>query len=102
MFVPYLASGMKEADDFTRRRVDRTYVAPFPQIASNTCICEVVRVRTSAVLTADDVVNLVRGVCVVLMKQTILAAVSRSGSHKPPQCLAQIMAQDAVAPALWP
>jgi hypothetical protein len=72
---PALAPGVEESDQRSAPWVDRADVAPLPRVAPNAGIREVSGIRRSAVLTANNVVDLMRRIRIVFMKKAILATV---------------------------
>ena len=75
LVIPALAPRVEETHERPTPGIDRANVAPFPRIASNTGIREVAGIGRSAVLTTNDVVDLMRRVRIVFVKKAILTAI---------------------------
>ena len=73
--IPAVAPRVEEAHELSTQGIDRADVAPFPRIASNAGIREVAGIRRSAVLTTNDVVDLMRRIRIVFVKKAILTAI---------------------------
>jgi hypothetical protein len=73
--IPALAPRVEETDERATPGIDRANVAPLPRIASDAGIREVAGIRRSAVLTTDDVVDLMRRIRIVFVKKAILTAI---------------------------
>jgi hypothetical protein len=56
---------------FTRTTIKRANIATLPHIASKASVSEVVWIGQTSVLAADDVVDLMRIVGVVFMKEAV-------------------------------
>jgi hypothetical protein len=77
MIVPSVLPGIEQTDQFARRR-HGGYVRTFVSIADHACIRKVVRTRVTAMLSANDVIDLMRKGTVVLMKQAIFTSERRA------------------------
>ena len=73
--TPAVAPRVEETHEHAAQGIDRANVAPLPRVAPNAGIREVAGIRRSAVLTANDVVDLMRRIRIVFMKQAILTAI---------------------------
>lgn len=102
--IPALAPRVEETHERPTPGIDRANVAPFPRIASNTGIREVAGIRRSAVLTTNDVVDLMRRIRIVFVKKTILTAVRGAFCDESAQWLVYVSWQAVcvAVPALWP
>jgi len=85
MVIPALAPRVEEIHERPTPGIDRANVAPLPRIAPNAGIREVAGIRRSAVLTTDDVVDLVRRIRIVFVKKAILTAIRGAFRDEPAQ-----------------
>jgi hypothetical protein len=69
-----LVPRMEEPDERSAPGIDRANVATLPCVAPNAGIREVAGIRRSAVLTANDVVDLMRRIRIVFVEEAILTA----------------------------
>jgi len=101
--APALLPGMKERNQSPSDFVDGSQVTPLPSVAAYAGVCKIVWLRESAMFSADDVIELMRRIGVILMQQTILTAMSRALRHQMAKRLVDITGQkrDAGELALW-
>jgi hypothetical protein len=86
---------MKERNQSAGRFVKRPQIASLPGIATQTSVRQILHFGRPAVLSADDVVDLMREVCVVLMQQTILAAMGGALRYETAERLFDVTRQGA-------
>jgi hypothetical protein len=67
MILPALFPWMEQAHERAALVIERTHIASFPCIASDARIGQVAGFGPSFMFSADDVVYLVRRVCVIFM-----------------------------------
>jgi hypothetical protein len=85
MVIPAQAPPVEEIHERSAQGIDRANVAPLPRIASNAGIREVAGIRRSAVLTANDVVDLMGRIRIVFVKKAILTAIRGAFRDEPAQ-----------------
>jgi hypothetical protein len=90
---PKVLSRMEEAHKRTGLSVERTDIAPFPCVAPETGIGEVLGFRSPTMFATDDVVYLVSRVRIVFMKEAILTAIASAFCYESPQRLTYVTAQ---------
>lgn len=95
---------VKETNQLTSASVQRANVAALPNIASQSGIRQSVRNRCAAGLAADDVVDLMGRIGIVLVQQAILASIAGALGDELPQLVRNVTRQGACAgvPAPWP
>jgi hypothetical protein len=76
---------VEETDERATPGIDRANVAPLPRIASNAGVREVACIRRPAMLTANDVVDLMRRIRIVFVEKAILAAIRGAFRHESAQ-----------------
>ena len=101
---PALPARVEERNQGAGGVLKRTEIAPFPGIATHAGVREIIRFRSPAMLAADNVIDLVRGVRVLLMQKTILTAVGRSFRDQAAKRVVDItgQARGGAEPVLWP
>ena len=90
---PKVLSRMEEAHKRTGLSVERTDIAPFPCVAPETGIGEVLGFRSPTMFATDDVVYLVWRVRIVFLKGAILTAIASPFCDESPQRLTYVTAQ---------
>jgi hypothetical protein len=73
--IPAVAPRVEETHERSTQMIDRADVAPLPRVASNAGIGEVAGIRRSAALTANDVVDLMRRIRIVLVTKAMLTTI---------------------------
>jgi hypothetical protein len=76
MIRPPISPGMKQNLDLARHRVDSTEVWAFVQIAAMASECKIFDVITAAVLSGDNVFDLMRHRTMLLVKLAVFATIS--------------------------
>ena len=104
MVPPTVFPGIEDGNHRSRARVDRGNVTTLMPITNDTGIGEVFGGGRTAVLAADDVVNLVRETSVIFMDETELAAPPRPLGHFGSQFLVDIASHERGfgGPVPWP
>jgi hypothetical protein len=70
-----LPSRVKQGNEATRLRVDRRQIRAFEPVAQCACPRKVLNLRLATVFFGNDVVGFKRQVGIILVRQTILAAI---------------------------
>lgn len=99
--IPMLAPRVEQGDKSAALGINRTDIAC---IASKASIGKVAGIRLSTMLTADDVVNLMRRIRIAFVKEAILTSKARAFCDESTQRLVYVTGQTACvdAPALSP
>ena len=84
VFPPWVMSRMKQVLDTPGQKIYPTQVGALTQIAAMACQCEILDVICAAVLTGNDMLNMVQEFAVVLMEPTILTPLSGPLSNEAP------------------
>jgi len=102
--IPTLAPWVEEGHKRAGLSVNRTDVAPLPHITPKASIGKVAGIRLPAMLTADDVVNLMRRIRIAFVKEAVLTPKGSALCDESTQRFAYVTGQAgcADAPGPWP
>lgn len=90
MIGPIVTARVKKSNGPSCARIDRRNITPLVAVTENAGICQVVALRRAAMLAANDMINLVRKTCVVLVDKAILATIVRAVSYCGTQLIADV------------
>jgi len=90
VIYPSVYPWVEESDEFASPPQNRPDVATFMAVTEDTRIRQVVRLRRTAMLHADDVVNLTSEERVFLMNQAILTKIVCASGNNTPKVVAYV------------
>ena len=74
---------MEQRNHLTGSQVERSDIASLPSVASKAGVGEIVGLGSATVLPAEDVVYLMREICVIFEEQAVFAAALRPLGNQP-------------------
>jgi hypothetical protein len=104
MITPHISTRMEQRNQLTCRRIQRGDIAAFPSVAAEAGVRQVAFFGESSMFPANDVIDLMWEIRIILVKAAILASALGAVGHQPPQLFLNLSRQAECAALLapWP